>query len=272
MTSVKTVGLALLWGLRWGLFLLWPPLLWLAIAHLSTPPETETRIIIPGLTALAFYIGLRCDLAFPGQRQNDNPPLRRFASGIFAAYCICLAITLGSLWLYAIPVAQSNFVGATLSFANEDVLTLLWLLAAFLSLVLFILLMMCLVLGFAQLRLLGWFMTLSFGLFLLLITVVTQKDATQWHMKQTLTGADGTVYSFLSENHFTGFLQDDYKTQYSTALVRRTGGSIFIKKVRIILLDTQTQNPHGALLQGTKHKDANVRQVSEKLLKAQGED
>ena len=225
MALAKTIGLALLWGLRWGLFLLWPPLLWLAIAHLSTPPETQTRIVLPGLLVLAFYIGLRCDLAFPRQQQSDNPPLRRFASGIFAAICFCMTVLLGSAWLYDIPVAQSNFVGATLHFPNEDVLGLLWLLAAFLSLVLFILLVICLVLGFAQLRLLGWFATLSCGLFILLLIVVLESDLTQWQVKQTLTGPDGTVYSLLQEDPTTGLLSEEYRSQYSTALARRTGGN-----------------------------------------------
>lgn len=268
---LSKIGLALLWGLRWGLFLLWPPLLWLTIVLLGSPLEPETQVVIPCLLVIAFYIGLRCNLTFPMQQQSDSPLLRRYASGVFAALCFCIAVILGSFWLYDTTVTQSNFVGETLYFVDEGVLSGFCLLAALLSLVLFILLLISLVLSFRQLRLLGWFATLSFGLFLLLLTVVIEKDVMQWRIKQTLIGLDGANYSFLEENPHGSFLDKYSKTQYSTALARHTGDGYILRQTEIILLNKQTEHshPYAVLTNGKKHHDAAVRQACDMLLKAE---
>lgn len=288
MTTAKTVGRIILWALRLGMTFIWPVLCLLTVLCLGTVwNELQAwkgdftwlgiSLILLGLTAIGGYIAWRSDLSFPGARpQIDQPRLALWAIGLFIIHCLCLASLLGLDWLNSASANENNTVGLTLYFVDDNTNHFFFLLAASSIIILFLILLVSIVKNLRQLRLLVGLISLFTVIYPVALAgflIIDDRNSSPlWEMKQTTTGPDNKTYSFLRE----GLIDSEYShgepfasSQKYSALALHTGGSIFIKKVKIILLDKQTQNPHGALIQGTKHKDANLRQVSEKLLKEQ---
>jgi hypothetical protein len=278
MTSAKKMGRIILWALRLGLFFLGPIFLWLTCLALFGPFRPVLFVagmITLALTAGAAYIGWRCNLAFPGERpQSDHPNLARWGMALAAGSGGALAINLGLAWIHSAAVATHSDRGATVFFVREDILIGFILFALLLSAIGFLLWLISLLKNARQLRLLSWLTVLIIGIYPVTVSVTGLIDAHKgqplWEIQQTATGPDQQTYYFLREggvkNERTRRRQFQ-SPETASAIARRTGNDPFLVKAEIILSDVQSQNPHGALLQGLKHDDLTVRQVSEKLLK-----
>lgn len=281
MTSAKKTGRIILWALRLGLFFLGPIFLWLTCLALFGPFRPVLFVagmMTLALTAGAAYIGWRCELAFPGVRpQSDHPNLARWGMALAAGSVVSLAINLGLTWIHSAAVTTHSGQGATVFFVREDVLIGFVLFSLLLSAIGLLLWLISLVKNARQLRLLSWLTVLMIGIYPVIVSVTGLIDAYKgqplWEIEQTTSGPDQQTYYFLREGgvkNERSRRRQSQSPETSSAIARRTGNDPFLVKAEIILSDLQTQNPHGALLLGTKHKDANVQQVSEKLLKAQG--
>lgn len=278
MTEAKTIGRILLWVLRLGLFLLGPMFLWLTCLTFYGP--FRPALLVPGivtlaLTAAAVYIGWRCDLAFPIERpQTDHPRLPRWGMALAAASASCLILNLGLTQLHSAAVASNNGIGATMYFVADDIFTVFLLLSFLLSGAVVLLWLISLVKNTRQLRMMSWLTAFVIIIYPTMVSTLGLIDANKgeplWEIEETATGPDKQTYYFLNE----GLIKNDRSRSRRfvnpdtfSALARRTGGNSLIGKAEIILSDMQSQDPHGALLEGTKHSDPVVAQVSEKLLK-----
>lgn len=213
---------------------------------------------------LSLSIGLWGDWLMPRRKpQKNSSRLWRSGLGLTGVISISLAACLAMVWFNSRQVTGNEAVGLKLYFVHEATYFVVLLLAAICCLALWGLLVKALFHNLQESRILAGLLTFCLVLFPLALIgtfAIEMQTLPEWQILQTVSGPENYSYSLLQEHPQT-------RNVMPIAIARHNANNPIYSTLEIVLLeknDSQT-----VFEKGTKHTDATVRAVCEKLLKGE---